>query len=167
MFNFCYDWYVFFCNRFLGFQCLIYIVDRLYVEYDDALLNRQSAWSAYTSGCFIDQHNFITHRIYFIKKMKFQTREFFNVLLQCFNCLYIWFLDSDNGLWSTNCLHNRMESFHNLICMFFKQLSMKFQQWFTLGTVQKNCVRLVCKLGIWRESGTTCTYNTIVLHNFL
>ena len=98
IFHFRHNRYILICHRFLFFHSTVYIVDRLYVKYDDALLDGQSAGAYHTSGSFIDQNYLVSHRIHFIQKMDPHSGEFFNMLLQCFYSLHIRFFDADDSL---------------------------------------------------------------------
>ena len=110
-----YNRYIFGCYRLFFLYCLVYIIQCLYVKHSNSLLNRKSARSYNSTSCFVDQYNLISHRIHFIQKVDAHSRELFDMLFQSIYCLNIRFFDSNNGLRSSNCFLNHMESFHYFV----------------------------------------------------
>jgi hypothetical protein len=49
----------------------------------------------------------------------------------------------------------------------FQKLSVQFEKWFALRTVEKNGICLVSKLHVGGKSGTAGTDNAAFLHYFL
>ncbi len=107
-------------NRMIHLNCTINVIYCLYIEYRNAFFDGKTTRSYNTSGCLINQYDFITHRINFIQKSQTHARELSQMLIQSIHRIFIGLFHTNNGFLCTNSLSNHMECFHDLICMLFQ-----------------------------------------------
>ena len=107
-------------DGFALMHCAGKIVQRLYVEHDDAALDWKSAGTNDFARDFVYQNDLVARGVHFVQQSEPYARIVGNDALQGFDGFLIFFFNADDRFFRAHRFHDEMERRNDLICVFFQ-----------------------------------------------